>query len=387
MALKNLIQQIPRAPVLLSGVAARQFNGVDQTIIAPVDLSGFSIITICFWMWWDAYATDDDMCFEYSDGSNYTGAFYLDPNSSGGNFDINDLHDSGGGHYWRDSLSRPSAAAWHHYGIILDRSGPSNAAWVDGSSVTVTANNHFAGSYSNFGNFNLYMMSRANSILFGAGRLADVALYAGAGVSGTDIATMAGGRRAKNVRRANLLRYYPLGLGTPEPDKSGNNVSATVIGATYVAGPPTLEEYVDDLTTITKFSGVESRIVTDSGTIGSVSSFSGAEVYTPSNLDATTFNPKTTFSGVDVKGHDYLDSATATEKTTFSGADSFSHTDAATFNPKASFSGIDHYCIYVPEFTVVAQNNYQVTGLNNYQLDVIKRFIVVAELNPGSNPC
>lgn len=387
MSLKNLSQLYKNIP--LSGVGARQFNGVDQTIIIPVDLSSYNIVTLCWWMWWDSYAADaDDMAMEYSDGSNFTGAFIVDMNAGSGGVDMYSVQNNTTAHYWRDFFTRPSAATWHHYALIFDRTGPTNTAYVNGSSVGLTANNHFAGSYGNFNNFNLYVMSRANTALFGAGRVADVALYAGVAVSGANIATMASGVRAKNVRRANLLRYYPMGLASPEPDKSGNNVAATVVGATYVAGPPTLEEYVDDIVSTTRFSGSEVAERADSATVSSVTAFSVAETYLTGFTDAATITSTSGMTGTESATR--TDANTVNPKVTFTGTDAKVITDVALFNPVTTFSGLDHICIYVPSFDVSAQTEFDVEEGNartNFNLGIQKRFSVTAELSPGSNPC
>ena len=155
------------------------FDGSNDYVSAPVNLSGTNIASLSFWMKWNAYANDDDLAFEYT--TNFTGvnAFIIDPNdSTPSRFSI--IMSATGGYYNGGYITRPSAGVWHHYGVILNRTtGTANGVtiYVDGvaQSMTQTYSSDF--SSSNFDNSSLYFMSRGGSSLFGAGSLDDVRIY------------------------------------------------------------------------------------------------------------------------------------------------------------------------------------------------------------------
>lgn len=144
----------------------------------PLDLSAYTKLTVSFWLYWDAFANDDGLAMEY--GSNFMAdsGFLIDPNSAAGGFEVG-VGSSGSANDWK--FARPSAAAWHHYYITLDRTtgtGQSSTAVIDGVSQSMTQ--HASGSVGgNFGNNSLFLFSRNNAALFGTGRLANLILRAG----------------------------------------------------------------------------------------------------------------------------------------------------------------------------------------------------------------
>src|SRR6185436_8292105 len=160
-----------------------------------VDLSGVNKLSLSFWMWWDTFANDDDLAFEFT--ANYgvaTGGFLVDPNSGTipNKFEVALRGDVG---TCAANFTRPSAAAWHHYTILLDKSASSHevaAVYVDGSSQTLSYT-FDSDNTNNFANSTLNFMSRNNSALFGAGRMCEVAIYPGLLLSTSQITTLADG--------------------------------------------------------------------------------------------------------------------------------------------------------------------------------------------------
>src|SRR5439155_3566357 len=71
---------------------------------------------------------------------------------------------------------RPSTGTWHLVHLVLDRSGPTNKVYVDGSLQTITTGTRTASGLGNFSNSSLYFMSRAASALNAAGTLDEVRL-------------------------------------------------------------------------------------------------------------------------------------------------------------------------------------------------------------------
>lgn len=223
---------------------ARLFDGINDSLTASVDLSVTRFVSIAFWLWWDAYGTDNDLAFEFTaDGTAAgSGGFTLDPNAGDGSW-----------FFWypgtttttsiSQSFVRPTAAAWHHILLALDAGtsagaiDPSAVVYVDGSVVTLTPSTPATPSFgSGFANSTLNFMSRNNASLFGAGRLAEVGLWnrlldaTEAGHLGTD-------KWAPTLVPTNLIHYWKLeGVASPEPDPAGAN--ATVNGAVSTAHPP-----------------------------------------------------------------------------------------------------------------------------------------------------
>lgn len=157
------------------------YDGSTSYGAVSIDLSNYSALTISLWLYWDAYANDDDLALEYTPNFNTNnGAFFLNPNSSaagGGNAEVA-IRGSAGG-VCSCTFSRPTALEWHQYVIVLDLAVGSNevsAVYIDGRSQSLTYQNN-GNPTGTFANSVLYWMSRSGSSLFSAGRLTDLRLY------------------------------------------------------------------------------------------------------------------------------------------------------------------------------------------------------------------
>ena len=220
----------------------RQFNGTTQRAISTsvVDLTGVNTVSVAFWLWWDAFADDDDLALEFTPNSNSpeTGGFYFDPNAS----------DAGGGQmvlFLRGNVginaaiyARPSAAAWHHYVLIMDKSQATNEVdlYIDGTLQTPNSRPNISNNTNNFASSTLSLMARsaAGGSLFGAGRLAEVGLW-NVRLTGTNATNLAAGALPSSIPTG-LLHYWKLcGVDSPEGD------SADAITATLTASPPQVD--------------------------------------------------------------------------------------------------------------------------------------------------
>jgi hypothetical protein len=163
-------------PLVSGDEGAVQFNGTRQAGSVALNLSDTNVLTIEFWLWWDSYGAADDLALEFTpnvNGSN--GGFIIDPDAAA-NFDITSLGDIG---YNTSRISRPSAAAWHHYAIVFDRSQTGAfeiVPYVDGVAVSYSKPN-VSNNAGNFANSTLFLMSRNATALFGDGRMAWLAVY------------------------------------------------------------------------------------------------------------------------------------------------------------------------------------------------------------------
>ncbi|HJT77678.1 MAG TPA: LamG-like jellyroll fold domain-containing protein [Gemmataceae bacterium] len=212
---------------------SRSFNGTSDYLNSSgaVEVHAFSAITVAFWLWWNSFANDDHLCMESSTAFFSNSGFIIDPDSTANNnFSCRVGDDSG--NVKGASFARPSAAAWHHYCIVFDRSVSNgvSAAYVDGASQSLTNDFTQALGTANFGNNTLYFMSRGGTALFGAGKLAEVAVWT-VKLSANEAKALSLGAYPMAVNNANLLNYWPLwGLHSPELEFSNNN-TATVHGA------------------------------------------------------------------------------------------------------------------------------------------------------------
>lgn len=221
---------------------SRKFNGTTDHASRALDLSAFSLVTMGFWLWWDAFANTDNLAFEFGT-TNYAAGngFLIDPNSgtpATGKFQIA-MGLSTGLISWADSFTRPSAAAWHHYTMIFNRATPLNTVYVDGAPQTLTTVTHNAGTYGNFGSGStLNFMCRNGASLFGAGRQADVAIWGGVALTAGEAKALAVGASPRTVHPDGIVFHPPLyGADSPEPDYSGKQRSVTLSGTSWAAHP------------------------------------------------------------------------------------------------------------------------------------------------------
>lgn len=162
---------------------AAQFNGITGAASAAVDLTTLAPqrVTICWWMYWDAYANNDKLAFEFTTNAAANSGFYINPNSgipAVGRFAIN-VGRSSPGRYYLKSFARPSESAWHHLAVTIDRETQSTSLYIDGVSQSVNTSVSTGLTDNDFANSTLYFMSRATTALNGAGRMAGVSLHSG----------------------------------------------------------------------------------------------------------------------------------------------------------------------------------------------------------------
>ena len=179
------------APGALSGDTnkALRFDGVNDAVAAPLNLSSKSAITVEFWLKWNSYSNDDRLAMEFTNNFNEApGGFLVDPNAPqlGGSFGVGI---GAGASRNNVFFARPTAGQWHHYAFVLDTSAPAAqqiTPYVDGKAVTYTKLDSGTGA-GNFANSTLNLMSRAGSALFGTGDLDEVSIF-GSALSAASVA-------------------------------------------------------------------------------------------------------------------------------------------------------------------------------------------------------
>jgi YD repeat-containing protein len=218
---------------------AAGFDGATGAASAPLDLSGTSQLTLEFWLNWAAYASDDDLAFEFTPNFNLNnGGFLIDPNAGelGGKFGVG----IGSGESRNNAyFARPSAGAWHHYAIVFNTGAPAAqqiTPYVDGKAVPFEKLNSGTGA-GNFANSTLYFMSRAGSALFGKGSLDEVSLYNRA-LGAAEISAHYQASRSNKSPAASFT-------ASPNPATIGDPVSLDASGSTDPDG--TVAKYEWDL--------------------------------------------------------------------------------------------------------------------------------------------
>lgn len=276
---------------------ALQGSGSAAVASIPLDLSASPIASVSFWMYWNAYANDDDFAMEFTSNT-YGGGqgFLLDPNSgapSSGKFGVLVGRGTAVSGTQR-SFTRPSAAAWHHYAAVLvygqltgSLSVPS--VWVDG--VSQTLSDDFGGGSqagTAFPSDTLYLFSRANTSLFGAGRMFNLVVRSGYTLTQADVLT---------EYQQPWSLYEPRRIWVPVAAAGGSDAAISpASGATTassLAGASTAE------TTVSAAAGAStaSTIAGAATTAGAISAAAGASTASTLAGNATSAATLTAASG------------------------------------------------------------------------------------------
>lgn len=228
---------------------ARQFDGTNDYLVsaANIDLSSGNKLTVAYWLWWDSFVNGGDHALEFTANLEASEGGW-DHRPDAASSDMRTIYGKMSGfNQWHVQVivSRPSAAAWHHYMLTYDRTAQDPYAnskiYIDGSLASATYSHAgVAPDSSNWVSDLLYVMSRGGTTEFGAGRVADLALWNNSLLTATDAVNMAAGYHPNNATKVSVTptQYWPLlGTASPEPATIGG-VALTVSGAVFVADPP-----------------------------------------------------------------------------------------------------------------------------------------------------
>jgi hypothetical protein len=221
---------------------ARQTDGISHSLQSASNLSlgAPSKLAVSYWLWWDSFSNNNAIAIESTANYNSNpGAFIVNPNDSATSAYQSALKGAAA-EYNDGNFARPSAASWHHYLHNYDTGLATNEyidAYLDGSLQTLSRvlNDNTT---VTFIDSLLNLMSRNNASLFGAGRIAEVAIWGGVNLTGTDATDLFNGTKLPtDIQAGSLKHYWKLcGVASPEPATVGS-VAMTVNGATFVAHP------------------------------------------------------------------------------------------------------------------------------------------------------
>lgn len=132
-----------------------------------------------------------------------------------------------------------SGIGWHHVAMVYDGTKAGNStrflAYIDGALQSLSFNG--TSIPSALGTVNPLTWGKDSSDRFGAGVMADGAVWVGQVLSPGQIAALSKGVRPHKI--GGYSAYTPLdGLASPEPDFSGNQNNGTLTGTALAAGPP-----------------------------------------------------------------------------------------------------------------------------------------------------
>lgn len=224
---------------------ARSFNGTTDSGSVPLDLSFTPRAAVSFWLYWNAYASNNAVALELAVAANWLAdsGFVVRPNDIGSAQFGARMGQAGvqSGFYF----SRPSAAAWHHVLVAFDRALAASSevsVYVDGAAQSMT-NDVSNNLTTNFGAGTTLRVMNTAVNQRGAGRMADLALWTGATLpSAADAAALAAGRRANwgglSVQPA---YYWPMVEGSGAPAAGGGAI--TWVGGAPIADPPQLDPF------------------------------------------------------------------------------------------------------------------------------------------------
>lgn len=152
------------------------YDGVDDYVSIPLNLSGTSVVTVAFSMRVDTFSSDRVQGMEFTPDFN-TNAGWICYSDSTGTYSM--AMNTGVG-VSRKRFTRPSTGEFHRYSVVFD-AGKAAASevgpvYVDGvsQSLTIHASNE---NTANFANSTLYIGSRAGSSVFGACNIDEVRIH------------------------------------------------------------------------------------------------------------------------------------------------------------------------------------------------------------------
>jgi hypothetical protein len=264
---------------------ALMFDGIDDYVSAPLNLSSTQTVSLAFWARKNPMASDKSD-IEFTDMDSGTGGFSISLSDPFGSCPgSTTVYVRGNVGYNGACYTTPSAGVWHHYVGVYDKSLSSNEVdfYVDGSLQTPTSRPDNSNNGNTFANNTIYIgagIISGNPTGFENEILDEVRVYNRA-LTAPEVAALYGSGAAQMRTSAELTTGSTLGQGLiglwtldgsdmnwtsmtagTVFDRSGNNNTATINGmeAQSVRVPGKLGQALqfdginDELTTTTQFT-------------------------------------------------------------------------------------------------------------------------------------
>jgi hypothetical protein len=152
------------------------FDGTNDYLSTTSAFSfGSNTISIAMWLNWTSFSNNDDLLMELSSNFNSNnGSFLINPNADVGSFFVAMKNEVGG--TLSATFNRPSTG-WHHYVFVFDYQYGTIRVFVDNVEMSLSLSGTFGTNRVLSNSYNLYIMSRNNSSLFGQGIIDDLRIY------------------------------------------------------------------------------------------------------------------------------------------------------------------------------------------------------------------
>ena len=149
-------------------------DGSNPVASLTIDLSAETTIIVDAWVYWDTFANDDDLLFEYTLDADTNSGFVVNPNASTGVINVVN-HDVG---YNFSTYTRHSGGSWHKITAVFDMTQAINETdlYVDGVFQTPVSRNAVKNNVS-WDNSVLYLLSRAGTSHAAAASIQHLAIY------------------------------------------------------------------------------------------------------------------------------------------------------------------------------------------------------------------
>jgi hypothetical protein len=150
-------------------------DGSNPVTALAIDLSAENTVIIDAWVYWDTFADDDDLLWEYTLNTNSNNGFMVDPNGGTGVFAVV-AHTNG---YNSAEYTRPSSATWHKITAFYDLSLATNEVdlYIDGVLQTPSSRPNNDNLSTSFDNSSLYLLSRAGTSLSASASIQHLSIY------------------------------------------------------------------------------------------------------------------------------------------------------------------------------------------------------------------
>lgn len=230
---------------------ARAFNGTSDVAVTNTP-NGIILtqITISMWLYIVAYKTPSfGVALTYDQpGAPQHGCFLVVPSTNTANQVWVGFSNSNATAYWLDGFAQPSAGAWHHWLVVMNRASPNNKVWIDGVAQTLAVVEHDAAGYGTFlagGQF--YLGAESTAVNFQAMRVAELGMW-NALWGQAEATALANGASCQEMPQDGIAVYAPLGgVDSPEPRWNGPNpvaapnhtpIAFVLTGTSFVKNPP-----------------------------------------------------------------------------------------------------------------------------------------------------